>query len=245
VTIAPTAFIIRHLLFEDAGTLTPLLSERGFTLRVLEPGLADIPRALSEAGNADVLIVLGGPIGIADTETYPFLTDEIRALRTWIDAGRAVLGICLGAQLLATALDAAVCSTGRQEIGFSPVELTAAGSTSVLSPLAGVAVLHWHGDEFDIAGTAVHLGATPGFPNQAFAYGGATGDRVLGLQFHPEIDYRLIERWLIGHAGELADAGIDPRSIREDAETFGPALTAAAREVFDAWLDRHATVNHS
>lgn len=80
---------------------------------------------------------------------------------------------------------------------------------------------------------ARRLAATPGFPNQAFAVGG----HALGLQFHLEADWRLIERWLIGHAHELATVGIDPGRIRADAATFGPALADRAERVADAWLD--------
>ena len=229
-------------MFEDAGLLAPPLIERGYRIRVIEPGVDDPGPGgvLSEADDSDLLIVLGGPIGVGDAAGYPFLVDETAALREWIDAGRPVLGICLGAQLIAAALGARVRPTGRKEIGFSELELTDEGSRSVLAPLAGVDVLHWHGDEFLVPDGAALLASTPGFPNQAFAVGGPTGDRVLALQFHLEVECGLIERWLIGHAGELAASGIDPQAIRDDAATARPALEAAAAAVFSRWLDRVA-----
>ncbi|MCB8916273.1 MAG: hypothetical protein H6532_10650 [Thermoleophilales bacterium] len=104
----------------------------------------------------------------------------------------------------------------------------------MLAPLAGVPVFHWHGDEFQIPDRADRLASTEGFPNQAFSL----GPRILALQFHIEADLRFIERWLIGHAGELAAAGIDPQTLRDDAARYGGKLAEAAREVIENWLDR-------
>jgi GMP synthase (glutamine-hydrolysing) len=141
--------------------------------------------------------------------------------------------VCLGAQLVAAALGADVVATGRKEIGYAPLTLTVEGRDSALAPLDGVRVLHWHGDQFAIPDGATRLAETPGFPNQAFG----VGSQVLGLQFHLEADHTQIERWLVGHAHELASAGIDPGRVRSDAAEHGPALAEAARGTFDAWLD--------
>jgi GMP synthase (glutamine-hydrolysing) len=119
------------------------------------------------------------------------------------------------------------------ELGFAPLALTDEGRASPLAELDGVPVLHWHGDAFAIPEGAVRLAETPGFPNQAFARGSA----ALALQFHPEVDPTRLERWLIGHAGELAGAGVDPRALRSDAAVHGEALVAAGRRMFERWLD--------
>jgi len=125
---------------------------------------------------------------------------------------------------------------GVKEIGFGALELTDAGKASALAGLAGVPVLHWHGDRFEIPPGALRLAATPACANQAFALGAT----VLGLQFHLEADSARIERWLVGHASELAQAGIDPRSLREQARLAGTSLAAASTAVFHAWLDSAA-----
>lgn len=222
---------IRHVPFEDLGLLEPVLSERGYRSSYLDVTVEPItPEAALEP---DLLVVLGGPIGVYETAAYPFLRAEHEAVEARVRAGRPTLGVCLGAQLVAAALGADVVATGRTEIGYAPLTLTAEGRGSALAPLDGVRVLHWHGDQFAVPDGAVRLAETPGFPNQAFSL----GRQVLGLQFHLEADHTQIERWLVGHAHELATAGIDPNQVRADAGAHGPALAAAAHQVFERWLD--------
>lgn len=255
-----TVVVLRHVAFEDLGVLEPVLEARGYRVRMVDACVA--PLGPDVVAGADLLIVLGGPIGVSDGGRYPFLVDEKRLVRDWIgDAGasggrgRPALGICLGAQLIAEALGAAVAPSGRHEIGYAPLTLTPEGRNSVLAglipagggPDAGggdavdeggpvpvtLPVLHWHGDQFAIPDGAVRLAETPGFPNQAFA----VGSSILGLQFHLEADPARIEQWLVGHAVELAAAGADPRRIRVDARAFGSALAERARAVVGRWLD--------
>jgi GMP synthase (glutamine-hydrolysing) len=226
-----TAVAIRHVRFEDLGSFEPVLEQAGYRIFFLEAGLHDL-KALDPAA-ADVLFVLGAPVGVHNNATYPFLDDEIALLKSRLVRNKPVFGICLGAQLIATALGAKVYPSGGKEIGFAPVALTGAGLQSPLSHLAGVPVLHWHGDTFDLPDGAAHLAATGLCPNQAFA----VGRNVMAVQFHPEADCRKIERWLIGHACELAGAGIDPRTIREDAQKYGPVLQGAAEKLMTDWLE--------
>ena len=225
------AVAIRHVPLEDLGLLAPLLAERGFRVEYVEAGLDPIDADRTTA--ADLLVVLGGPIGVGDVERYPWLADEIGAVARRLGRGAPTLGICLGAQIIAAASGAPVTPTGRVEIGYAPLTLTAAGADSVLAGLGETPVLHWHGDQFAVPSGAVRLAETPGFPNQAFA----AGPRVLGLQFHLEADHRRIESWLVGHAHELAARDIDSRGLRADAHTYGPELAARGTAVFSAWID--------
>lgn len=224
------ALAVRHVPFEDLGLAAAVLDAHGYEVTYLESGTDPItPEAFL---GPELLIVLGGPVGVGDVEHYPFLAAELAAIAGRLRAGRPTLGICLGAQLVAHALGAAVSATGRQEIGYGPLTLTEAGRDSVLAPLDGVPVLHWHGDQFEIPPGAVRLAETPGFPHQAFS----SGPAVLGLQFHLEADHTRIESWLVGHTHELAGAGIDPRRIRAQAVEHGPALADVARRVLDVWV---------
>lgn len=228
-----TALVIRHIHFEDLGTLQPLLHQRGYTTHFCDMGSQepDGPKAKE----ADLLVVLGAPIGAYEENIYPFLRQELQAIEQRLNDQRPLLGICLGAQLMARVLGASVASMGHKEIGFSPIELTPAGQKSSLSNLpADTSVLHWHGDQFAIPNGLESLASTQLCPHQAFAI----GKNALGLQFHLEADPERIEQWLIGHAGELAQAGIDPRTLRSEARTHGAPLRSASHAVFGAWLDQ-------
>ncbi len=228
-----TALALRHVPFEHLGILQPLLEARGYTVRTVDVGVQPVPT--DDMVNADLLIVLGGPIGAYDDATYPFVRDEAAAIAQRLAARKPLLGICLGAQLMARALGAAVKPMGVKEIGFAPITLTAAGTDSPLAPLAdGTPVLHWHGDRYDLPPGAQRLAFTAVCSEQAFAI----GNHALALQFHLEANLEELEAWLIGHAAELGAAGIDPRALRAQVPAVAERLSQRAREVFTAWLDR-------
>lgn len=225
-----TVLAVRHLAFEDLGLLAPMLADRGHTVRYLDAGVETIgSESLLEP---DLVVVLGGPIGVADEDRYPFLTAELEALSARLAGRRPTLGICLGAQLMAKILGGSVTTAGPTEIGYAPLRLTDQAQHTPLRHLDGVPVLHWHNDFFSIPPDAVRLASTPSCPNQAYAIGA----EILGLQFHLETPPADLERWLIGHAAALVAAGIDPRQLRQQAAQAGPGLTAAAGRVLAEWF---------
>ena len=227
------AVVIRHVAFEDLGSFAEPLARHGFRVDTLEAGVDDLDGA--DVRTADLLVVLGGPIGAGDERQYPFLADELRLLETRLAADRPTLGICLGAQLMARALGEAVYGAARKEIGWAPLSLTEAGRASALRHLAPekTAVLHWHGDTFDLPGGAVHLAATPVCENQAFLWGA----RGLALQFHPEATAAGLERWFIGHTLEIETTpGVSVEELRDDTRRFGPSLLSQGPAFFREWL---------
>jgi GMP synthase (glutamine-hydrolysing) len=229
----PTVIAVRHVAFEDLGSFAAPLHRRGWTIGYRDATVDDL--AAPELALADLLVVLGGPIGAYEDEAYPFLLDELRLIERRLAAGRPVLGICLGAQLMARALGARVYPGTGKEIGWSPLTLTEAGRRSCLAPLAdGTPVLHWHGDTFDLPEGAVHLAATERYRHQAFAH----GRHGLALQFHIEAEAQGLERWYIGHACEIAATpGHSVPVLRAEAEHWAPMLAPRAAQCLESWLD--------
>src|ERR1700721_2215492 len=153
---------VRHVAFEDLGLLGPLVSSRGAAGRYPGGGVAPICAQTPLA--PDFLIVLGGPIGVYEADTYPFIADEIAAVAARLAAGKPTLGICLGAQMMAAALGARVAPGPVKEIGWAQLQLTAEGEKSLLAPLGATPVLHWHGDNCELpAGCGQHA-SPPHFP---------------------------------------------------------------------------------
>lgn len=225
---------VRHVHFEDCGILGDVLEERGYTIHYVDAGLRTLSQLDSDA--ADLLVGLGGPVSVYDHASYPWIEDELQLYARWIASHKPLIGICLGAQMLAAALGARVYPGPVKELGWTPLTLTAAGKSSVIASLENApSMLHWHGDTFDLPAEATLLASTSAVRNQIYEWGG----RALAFQCHPEVLGDRIESWLIGHAVEIAAVkGVTLARLREDTARFAPALAQQARLMFGRWLDR-------
>jgi GMP synthase (glutamine-hydrolysing) len=228
------ALTLRHVPFEDLGLLAPLLREREFAIEAIDVPIADLEAVDPLA--PDLLVIMGGPISVYQTATFPFLAPEIAFIETRIAARKPTLGICLGAQLMARALGARVYPAAAKELGWLPIQVTEAGMKSPLAKLLpNTPVFHWHGDTFDIPADATLLASTELCRHQAFSYG--LNGHALALQFHPEVTARGLEAWWVGHIAELsATPGTDVNTLREETHRWAPVIEGQAKAMFREWL---------
>jgi GMP synthase (glutamine-hydrolysing) len=226
-----TAIAIRHVYFEDLGAFDEVLRRHGYDLRYCDIGIDNVGEVDPLA--PDLIVVLGGPISAYQELTYPFLGEELALLERRLTAARPTFGICLGAQLLTRALGARVYPAPEKELGWSAVQLTEAGRNGPFRHFAEAPVLHWHGDTFDLPRGAELLASTEICPNQAFSF----GRHALACQFHPEITAGGFERWLVGHAVELAGvAGVSPAVLRQDTGRLAPKSASRGAVCLSEWL---------
>jgi GMP synthase (glutamine-hydrolysing) len=210
VAMTRTVTVVQHVAFEDLGSFESVLRQRGLRIEVLQ---ADVDPLTQEAVlAADLLVVLGGPISVNDTEHFPFLVEARELLAQRLRDDRPTLGICLGAQLMSVALGGSVAPMGRKEIGFGPLSLAAAlPADHPLRALTGGPVLHWHGERFSVPEGATPLASTALCDDQAFS-------------------------WKQHGLAELESSGIDLHALRADAERYADEVAARGRAFFDAWL---------
>ena len=228
--------VFQHVPHEILGTLNPLLKRSGFRIRYVNFARhANFEPCLD---GYDGLVVLGGPMSVNDADRLPHLTMEMKAIEAAMKRDLPVLGICLGAQLIAKTLGARVYRNAEKEIGWYDVSPTDhAAQDPLLAALEKTEkIFQWHGETFDIPRTGFHLAFSPFCSNQAFRY----GDNVYGFQFHLEVDERMIQRWLrVGeNREEIAALGgkVDPERIHAETPTHIPRLHQLSERVFGEFI---------
>jgi GMP synthase-like glutamine amidotransferase len=192
---------LQHVAFEGLGSIAGWAAENGCPVTGSQMFVGD---ALPPVADFDMLLIMGGPMSVNDELVYPWLADEKRYVARAMAAGKMVLGICLGAQMIASAAGARVYPNDYTEIGWFPVEKTPdARDTAVGCALADEAeAFHWHGETFDLPQGAIHLARSRGCDHQAFAM----GHRIIGLQYHLETTAESASALIHHCRHELVDA---------------------------------------
>ncbi len=214
---------LQHVPFETPGEILTWAKERNYPV---EGTMMFNNENLPNLGEFDLLFVMGGPMGVHDEKQYPWLKEEKSFLKQAIESGKTIVGICLGAQLLAHVLGASVRKNIVKEIGWFPVSLTPIGWELPLfrNLPATFDAFHWHGDTFEIPENGLQIASSEACANQAFI----AEDRLIGLQFHLEIGRNGVER-LVRHCGnELLEGGEyvqGPEVILEEGRNYGSMKT--------------------
>lgn len=228
--------VLRHTPIEGLGLLANALREVGVSHRYVDAYRGEpLPRDLRDVGG---VIVLGGPMAAYDAEQHAFLRHELTLIERALTGGRPVLGICLGAQMIAQVLGARVYRGDRSEVGWGPITLTDEGRSDPLfaDRHDSLTVFHLHADTYELPPDSVNLATSPLYDQQAFRW----GDLVYGMQFHLELTDGMVSRLASDPESSrlIVDAGGDPQAITTNAAAHVEALKPVVRDVFTTYLQQ-------
>ncbi len=225
--------IIQHVASEPPGTIETVLQARGVPVRKVEVFSGhEIPPS---AADLHSLVIMGGPMGLGDLDRLPHLREELRLMESALKHEIPVWGVCLGSQLLAAALGAAVTPGKGKEIGWYEVSLTKqAADDPLFQQLPDrFQALHWHGDVYDVPLGATPLARSEKTPVQAFRY----GPNTYGTLFHFEVTPSILQGMVQTFAGELVEEHLSGEEILQAAGLHLPRLMPLAKQIFSDWID--------
>lgn len=226
------ALIIRHVPFEGIAGFRAPIEAAGYALDRID--VTDPEFAGADFSAPDLLILMGGPMGVYERAAHPWIDCEIDRLAQRVERGLPTLGVCLGAQMIAAAMGADVHAGPVKEVGFAPVDLHDTAAETPLRHVADVPVLHWHGDTFPLPAGVELLASTAAYRHQAFR----RGPEILALQFHAEMgeDPRF-DHWLDGSDDYVGQAGLTIPELRAQHDRHGRDAVAAGRAMIAEWLE--------
>lgn len=229
--VAKTALIIRHVPHEGVAGYRKPIEDAGYTIGRID--VDDPAFKTLDLREPDLLIMMGGPMGVYEQERYPWIACQKRRVAQRLEADRPTLGVCFGAQMMAAALGANVYAGPVKEVGFHPVTLRDIGAQSPLRHLQDVPVLHWHGDTFPLPDNVELLASSHLYDHQAFR----RGKNILALQFHAEMgeDPRF-QKWIEQWPESVIEAGGDEASLKAAHDLHGPIAVAAGQAMISEWL---------
>lgn len=225
------ALIIRHVPYEGVAGYREPIEAAGYhvdRIDVTDPAFASL-----DLRQHDLLIMMGGPMGVYEQDRYPWIACQLRRLGLRLEADLPTLGVCFGAQMIAAALGAEVYPGPVKEVGFHPVNIHDHALDSPLRHLIDVPILHWHGDTFALPQDVELLASSHVYDHQAFR----RGSKLLAVQFHAEmgLDERF-NAWIEEWPESVIEAGGDEASLRAAHEEHGPGAVAAGQSMIAEWL---------
>jgi GMP synthase (glutamine-hydrolysing) len=225
-------YVLQHHPVENLGTIAEALEGAALAWQYVRVNDGQpVPENMKGAGG---LIIMGGPMGVYQTDRYPWLRDEMKLIEDAMKSNVPVLGVCLGAQILAAALGAKVeRNPNGKEIGWHPIRLSdSAKDDRLMRDLpATMTPFHWHGDIFELPPGAVSLASSDKTPCQAFRH----GDKVYGFQFHIEVTEGGVAEMANAFAKELVRENIQADRMVAQAAEFLPQLEKVSDKVFSRW----------
>lgn len=228
-------FALQHIACEGLGIIEKVFQDQGvhYCYIRLDQG-EKLPTAEEISGNA--LVILGGPMNVYEEERYPYLKEETELIRHGLDAGTPMIGICLGAQLIAKAAGAQVYAGRTKEIGWYPIHLEPAAGEDTLFRQANseIRVFQWHGDTFDIPEDAVNLASSALFPNQAYRL----NNNVYALQFHLEVTREMILAWGEEYEKEIRSEEVDIQKLYRNTDEEIKNLNRFGKRVFTHFTEK-------
>lgn len=227
--------IFRHTDGEQAASFIPVLEKAGLRYRYVDAFYDDLSGF--DALAPDLIIFMGGPMGVYQADLYPFLKHEMRIIEQRAAKNLPTLGVCLGSQLIAGALGARNYKGANGfERGWRPIKVNAAGMKTPVRHLDSqhTMMMQMHQDTFDLPRGAILLASSDMYENQAFSY----GKNILGLQFHPEMDERKIANWLAQSPDNITTGAVDPQKMRLDTQKFCATLVRQTEKFLLEYLEQ-------
>lgn len=228
-----TALVITHERKEGPGSFGEILKARGFALVNLYAPKGEFTKGMDRH---NLVLVMGGPMGVYETDKYPFIEKELEFLKRRVETGLPTLGVCLGAQMIAGALGANVYpGAPGQEIGWNKLQVL--NDNHPLRHLSGdkTNMFHWHGDTFDLPKDAALLASTNLYKNQAFT----CNQNILALQFHPEMTGEMIKDWATVLGPDMGGSKItgSHEELHSQTEKNIATLNTQSKLFFEEWLE--------
>ena len=224
------AIVIEHDPSISLGNLEPVLLEAGYELLTVDARTEDL--STIDATAADVVIVLGNDSGVYEKDRLTYIADEEKWLASRLEAQRPTLGVCFGAQIMASALGGEVYKGDSTQIGYRTVTPTPEGATSPVAVFDGVPVVQWHGDTFTLPEQATRLAGSSDYANEAFAI----DEWALAIQFHPEVTVEMYRQWLADGRESVTSQGLSEAELMREHEELNVRMQEASAEMLRTWL---------